>query len=468
MAKENPTTQASHLEPLSIVWRVFAAPQTLMVLLAGVALSLALACLIPQIPPQDLADPQAWLAVQTGPLATASSPLRALGLYDVYHSFWFRLLLVLTGLTLFVWMVDAADLAWRATSRRPWPSTAFVHWGSHPAQARVPSFLSPEQALAQLHAFLGEQGYHWAGVPDLPAPNLVAARRGAALWSRPVALGALLLALIGLAILGSWGWQEADWHPAPGDTLHVGHDTPYGVRLDSFMPGSDPGGGLCTYQSQITWLENDEPLGQGLAANGQPVTFRGLALRQMGYVPALQLRAWDENGQPLTLQLAGSERIAAGRIDVAFASTQSQPLVLILDGDLLLSFRFEPVGANGQPLLQLFLISNGGANPELVGTLSESGSLSAHNLQIDVDLAYRPILQVSHSPAASLILGGLLLGLVALAVAWLVPARLVWLSVAPGEEEEALVRLLAPAGGDPGRWLPRLAARLGEVLADDA
>jgi hypothetical protein len=467
MAEQNPTTQASHLEPLSIVWRIFAAPQTLMVLLAGVALSLMVASLIPQIPPQNLADPQAWLAVQTGPLASASSPLRALALYDVYHSFWFRLLLVFTGLTLFVWTADAADLAWRATSHRPWPPTAFVHWGSRPVQARVPSFFSPEQTLARLRTFLGEQGYRRAVVPDLPAPNLVAVQRGAALWSRPLALGAVLVALAGLAILGSWGWQGVDWHPAPGDTLRVGHDTPYRVRLDSFGPGSAAGGKLCTYQSQVTWLEDGEPQGQGLAAAGQPASFRGLALRQLGYVPALQLRVWDENGRPLTLQLAGSERVAAASMNIPFASPQSQPLVLILGRDLLLSFTFRPVGPGGEPFLQLFLLGDGGSNPELVGTLAESGSLSAHGLQIDVDVAYRPILQVSHSPAAGLIFGGLLLGLVALAVAWLVPARLVWLSVAPGEEGEALVRLLAPAGGGPSRWLPRLAAQLGEVLADD-
>jgi ResB-like family len=468
MAKEIPTASASRLEPLSVVWRAFAAPQTLMVFLGLVALALVLASLIPQIPPQALADPQTWLAVQSGPLSSGTSLVRILGLYDVYHSFWFRLLLVLTGLTLFVWMLDAADLAWRITRRKPWTSAAFAHWGSHAAQARVLSFLGPEDALAQLRQFLEDRGYRWADVPDLPAPNLVASRRGETLWSRPVAFGALLLALIGLVIANTWGWQELDWQPAPGDLRTVGHDTPYRLRLDSFEPKSAGDSLLCNYRSQVTWLKEEEPVGQGLTTNGQPATLQGIAVRQVGYVPAITLRVWDENGRPLALQPAGSERSVPGRLDIFFPSPEAQPLILIPAKDLLLSLIFEPFGMDGRPLLRVVLVGEGGTRTEVLGALSESGSLAAGELQVDADLAYRPILQVSHRPAVGLVLAGLSLGFVALALGWLVPARLVWIAVAPGEEGKSLLWLLALPGAGHGRWLPLLAARLREVLVGEA
>jgi hypothetical protein len=468
MAEEIPTAGASRLEPLSVLWRAFAAPQTLMVLLGLVALALALVALIPQIPSHALGDAQSWLALQSGPLASGNSLVRVLGLYDVYHAFWFRLLFVLTGLTFFVWMVDAAELAWRVSRRKAWPGVEFAHWGAQAAQVCVSSSLQPEDALVRLRAFLTEHGYRWADVPDLPAPNLVAARRGIVLWSQVVAFAALLLALIGLAIASAWGWEDPDWQPAPGDTWAVGHDTSYHVRLDSFEPKSETDDRLCDYRSQITWLEGTMPTGQTVVGNGRPASLRGIGVHQVGYVPAVKLRVWDETGRPLALQAAGAERSVTGRVDVFFASLEAQPLVFLPGRDLLISFAFGPSGGDRNPSLRVNLVHDGGANPELLGVLPESGSLAADDLRLEVDLTYRPLLRLSHRPGMELVLAGLSLGLVALVLGWLVPARLVWIAIAPGKDCEALARLLTPPGTNRGRWLEHLATRLDEVLADDA
>jgi hypothetical protein len=468
MAEENPTAKASRFEPLSWLWRAFAAPQTLMLLLGLIALALMLASLIPQIPPQSLGDPQTWLAVQPGLLGSGNSLVRTLVLYDVYHAFWFRLLLVLTALALFVWLVDAADLAWQATRRKSWSPAAFAHWGHRAAQTRLFSALEQDDVLARLGEFLTQHGYRWVHVPDLPLPNLVAGHRTATLWSRPVALGAWLLALIGLATMGAWGWQGPEWQPAPGEILAVGHDTPYRVRLDSFEPEAGADGRLCNYQSRVTWLKGEEPVAQDQAANGWPATFQGIALRQVGFVPAVDLRVWDDAGRSLALQLPGIEQNVLNGMDVLFASPAAQPLVLIPARDLYLSFAFEPFGADGRPSLSVILLHTGETDAQLVGVLSESGTLTADGLRIGVALTYRPILQASHRPVMGLVLGGLSVGIAALVVGWLVPARLVWIAVAPGDEDESLIRLLAPPGAGRGEWLPQLAARLREALADDA
>jgi hypothetical protein len=468
MTNEIPTARTSHLEPLSVAWRVLAAPQILMILLGLDTLALVLASVVPQIPPQALGDPQAWLAVQSGPLSSAANLVRVLGLYNVYGSFWFRLLLVLTGLLLFVWLLDAADLAWRASRNRPWPATAFVHWGRHAPQVSSLSCFDQQETAARLQRFLAGLGYRWTRVAGLEVRNLVASRRGAFLWSRPLAFAALLLALAGLAIASAWGWQDPDWQPAPGDVWTVGHGTAYRLRLDSFAPESGLNGLLCDYRSQITWLQGDEALSQSLASTGRPATRDGVDVRLVGYVPDINLRAWDENGRPLTLQPAGSERSVVGRLDIVFPSSQDQPLVLLPTKDLLLSFIFEPTGADGRPSLRIVLLSDGGTQAELLGTLSESGSLVSSELRLEVDLTYRPVLQVSHRPAMALILAGLSLGLLALAASWLLSTDLLWIAIAPGEEGDVLVRLLVLPGPGRERGLLRLAARLDEVLANES
>jgi hypothetical protein len=468
MVKEIPSARPSRFDPLSLLWHALAAPQTLMLWLGLLALALVVASVVPQVPPQALSDPQTWLAVQSGPLASAGNIVRVLGLYDVYHSFWFHLLLAFTGVTLFVWMLDSGDLAWRASRQQSWSPAAFVHWGNHAPEVHVLSFLQPQETAARLCESLAERGYHWSSVPDLPVPNFVAVRQGIVLWSRPVALAGLLVTLAGLATAGIWGWQGPAWQPSPGDILAIGDDAPYRVRLDSFQPASETDGGVCDYRSEITWLRGDEPVAQGVAATGVPATFQGMTMRQVGYVPAVQLRVWDENGRPLELQLAGVEAGAPGRLDILFPSPTAQPLVLLPTRDLVLSLAFEPYSAGGDPLLRVTLFRDGATQPEPVGALAQSGSLTADGLQMDITLNYRPVLQASHHPAMGLVLGGLTLGLVALAVGWLVPFRLLWIGIAPGEEEETLVRLLPLPGRGPGRWLPLLAARLREALSGES
>ncbi len=468
MAEKIPTAGSSRLEPLSLLWRVFAAPQTLMVLLGLLAVALALASLVPQIPPQARDAPQAWLALQSGPLASGNSLIRVLNLYDIFYSFWFRALLALIGLTLFVWVVDSAEFARLCTGATACPPATFTHWGSRAQQIRVASPFEPEETLARLRELLAGLGYRFVEVVDLPVPNLVAVRRGAVLWSRPLAFAALLLALVGLAIVGIWGWQGADWHPGPGDVWQVGHGSSLHLRLDAFGPAPNSAGRLCDYRSEITWLQADAPLEQAIVGVGRPTTTQGVTARQVSIVPYVKLQAWDESGQPLALQPAGSQRALPSEVEVLFPSSTAQPLVLIPGRDLLLTLSFEAVGPQGKPQLQVFLLRNGGAESQRLGTLSQSGSLSGDDLRLDVDLAYRPVLQVSHSPAMGLALGSLAVALVALAVGWLLPPRTIWMAVASAEPDESLVRLLTPAGARQVRWLQRLADRLGEVLADDA
>ena len=386
MAEDTPAQRASHLEPLSVLWRTLALPQPLLVCLGLLALAVALGTLIPQIPPQARNDPQAWLAVQSGPLPPSNSLIRALHLYDLYHSFGFRLVLAFSGLLLFVRAVDAAELAWRATRPAPWPPGAFAFWGANATQVTVPSPAGPESTTTRIRQFLAQQGLRWTEVAGLPHPNLVAAGRPLAAWVRPVGYVALLLALIGLAITGTWGWQAEDWVPAPGDVRAVGHGTGYQVRLDSFGTPSDAAPGLCDSRSAITWLAGDAPLRQDVVSSGQPSTLRGLALRQVGVVPQVTLHARDEDGRPVLLLPEGADQALSGQVEVHFLSSDDQPLVLFPSHDLFLTLAFVPAGRDGHPALDVTLARNGGAEAASLGRLYEGGTLAFDGFQVDVSL----------------------------------------------------------------------------------
>ncbi len=486
MTEETPTPRATRLEPLSLLWRFFAAPQTLLTLMGLVAVTLVLGTLIPQIPPRAVEDPEAWMALQSQVLVQMSGPIGALGLFDVHHTFWFHLLLALTGLTLFVWVVDSADLAWRATAwrirgRELWTPAAFSAWGKYALRMRFPSSRSLRDTLAQLRGFLTQDGYRCADVPGLSDPSLVASRRALALWAEPIVYAALLIALIGLGIVGNWSWRNSDWQPAPGESRAVGHGTAFVVRLDSFaLQQGDAGHGndrLHKYRSEITWLEDGIAVRQDVVGAGRPARFHGVTVRQLGYAPTVKVRGWDDAGHSLVFQVEGmgmpEEPSVSGeveiRYDVAWPTVPSaQQLVLIYGHDLFLALTFEPLSQEGKPALHVDLLGNGGPTRQPLAVLHESGSVVIDGLQLAVELDYRPVLRVDRRPGMGLALVGLALAVLALAVRWIVAPRLLWIAVAESKEGASLLDILALPGTRGSRWPRRLASRLQEVLVDDA
>jgi hypothetical protein len=301
-------------------------------------------------------------------------------------------------------------------------------------------------------------------LPNGAPRSLMAGRRGPFLWAWPVALGAVLAALLGLAIAGNWGWQNEDWMPADGDELPVGHEQPLSIRLDSFGPPQD-GGNLGEYRSQITWLPDGGTPERDVAIWGQPAEFQGIAVRQVGYVPIVQLSVLDATGHSLALQVGGEEPSTRGAAEVAFASVEDTPLVFLSDRDLFLALDFEPHCSDGEPALRVDLLGGGGQDKQTLGALQESGRVMGGGLQVDVSLAYRPILRVDYRPAMGVVVAGMALAVVALTAGWLASPRWVRLLVEPGQDVTR-IQILMPPTLRGNRWLPGLVAQLQEVLAD--
>ena len=471
MTEQAPAT-GSRPEPFSLVWRFFAAPATLLILLALLAVALVLSTFIPQIPSNVSANPQYWLALQPERLSPTNDLAQALGLYGIYNAFWFRLLLVLTGLALFVWAVESAELAWRA-GRGRWMPSALALWGSHPLRHRLPVSRAPAQIEGQLGDCLAGCGYQTAEVTRsheiAVAPNWVASQRVVLLWARPLAFAGLLLALLGLAIVAIWGWQSGKWQPAVGERLAVGHGTGYTIRLDAFEPPTggegQPDGGQ--YQSQITWLTGDQPVGQGLVGVGRPATRSGLAVRQVGYVPDVTLHGVDQAGKPVLFQPGGVTSKATEQVNLAFGSSETQQVVVLPDQGFFLLLDLEPASGGDDPLLRLALLRSAEAEQQPLAVLRQSGAVSFDGFSLEVDLGYRPVLQVDYRPGTTLVVAGIVLAAVGLALGWLAGSRLVWIAVAP-DQGRAMVYLLALGGVGESGWFSRLVAQLQEELTDVA
>ncbi len=466
MVEEIQSDQESRPEPLSVLWRILAAPQTLLVLAGLLALVLATASLIPQIPPEAVDDPQAWLATQPGPLGRRGGLVGTLGLYDLYHGLWFRLLLTLTVLVLFVRLVDTAELAWRARGRNAGPGTGSFAWGGQTPRAQVLSSLPLEVAQERLPRFLGRQGYRYTASESSPARWLVSRWPGL-LWLQPLCYAALLLAATGLTLWGYWGWQDEVWRPLPGETRPVGHDSPYSLRLDSFEMQRDQHGRLEDYASQVSWLEG-MTVAQGTAASARrPASFAGTTLRQVGYLPTVQLQAWDGDGNPLALEPGGEAQPGADQAEIRFLEATDQPLVFIPAQEQLLALVFEPMCRQGQPALSVDLVAERGNGRERLATLTSSGEVAAHDLRLRIELSYRPMLRLEYRPGMGLVLAGMGLVVLTLFVGWITPPRLYSLTLEPRQGGGVRIHIVAPPGVRVQQWLAQLAVRLEGALADE-
>ncbi|MCL7451979.1 MAG: cytochrome c biogenesis protein ResB [Anaerolineae bacterium] len=447
MVDENLTPGASRREPLSILWHILAAPQTLLLLLGLVALVVALGSLIPQATPD---------AANEGLVA-------ALGLGDIYHSFWFRLLAICTGLVLFVRAADATSLAWRVT--RPGGGLA---WPARAPRLHLSSSLDLETARDRIHHSLSRHGYRWAELDTGPATTATACRRPALFWARPLGYAGLFVAALGLIILDGWGWRDDIWRPAPGESRSVGHGTPYVLRLESFDLEAGTDGRLQGHSSQVAWQQEGVTVHQGQVGVGDPATFEGVSVRSAGFVPLVTMQAWDSQGNPLPLDTGGQDLRIQTQVDVLFLRPEERPAVFMPGQDRFFLLAFEPGCGQAQPVLHVDLVGEAGAQRDRIGSLAGGGQLSAAGLRVDLAVSYVPLLRIDHRPGLALVVGGLALALIALAASWLAFPHLVWLVMQPRSEDELDIQLISQPEVRAQHKSAQIAGRLQGVLADDS
>lgn len=460
------------LEPLTLLWRILASPETLILLLGLLALAVSVSTLLPQIPSQAIRDPQAWLALQVDVTGPATGLIYALGLFDIYHSFWFHLLLAATGLTLFVWLVEAATLAWKANGQERWAGLDFVYWGRRAPRLSLSSPLSTTATLARLQQHLQQAGYKVAKVFDTLGPNQVAARRPLALWTEPAVFAALLVALIAASILLSLGWKTPDWQGVPGESHALDQGKAYLVRLDGVEGSRDEAGRTLDYLSSITWLKDGTIVGQDTLRPGHPASLDGVTVRQSGYVPVVRIRGEDSSGRPLGFQAEAEVLAMSSDIEVVVGPMDEQVLVLVLGHDRFLSLRSVPPCRQGISALELALLRVGhsgdnGSEQKAQVVLDASGQVQLEDLTLDVELDHRPLLRADYSPGMGVILAGLLVALAALVAGWLAQPHLLWIAVSTGSEDSTLVQVLALPKTRASRWWQSFAATLREKLSGD-
>jgi cytochrome c biogenesis protein len=210
-----------------------------------------------------------------------------LDIFDMYHSWWFQMLLVLLAVNIIVCSLDRLPAAWKIALKTPaFKPSRFMNASCQ----RQVSLSSPDQAQSLLEKALSR---------NIGRSRLEQARNGYFLWSekgRWTRLGVYVVHLsvvflLAGGLIGSfWGFDGAVNIPE-GETAQTirlnnsGKSIPldFEIRCDKFSVSFYDSGAPSEYRSTLTILEKGTPvLTRDIIVN-DPLRYKGINLFQSSY-----------------------------------------------------------------------------------------------------------------------------------------------------------------------------------------
>jgi cytochrome c biogenesis protein len=290
-------TSDSLYRSLVSVLRTLRSMRTALILLLVVGAASVLGSLVPQAPtvPGAVTD-----LFATRPLL--ARVYRALGLFDVYGSWWFTLTYVLLLISLASCLVPRTRALVRGLRPRPQPMRE-LDGMRHFAEAVVPG--APEAVLARSRAVLRRRRFRVAAAD----PGLAAEKGGAREWGSLLFHWSLFLILLGAMYGKGFGlrgvativegetWTEAhasyDLPPEEGRFFTEGMHTGIQLRLDDFDATYYPDGLPKDFVSRVEVIEADgSAAGPSEIRVNHPLSVEGVKVFQQGYgwAPVIEVR----------------------------------------------------------------------------------------------------------------------------------------------------------------------------------
>jgi len=307
---------------LDSIWRVFASPYTTMLLLIGLAALVCIGILLPQRPPEAIADPMTnglWLTSLRERYHGAADWLVRSGLVDVHRSLWFRALLGLLALNLVLKVVDFFQPFHLRSVDCSSDTRTFVG-DAAPSQSR-------EQLLGRLKEVLRAQRYR---LVEGKGNRWIYADRFA--YFPLVVYVGLLLIIGGLALSERTAWWEEGITLRPGQVRLLGHGMDLTFRAET-VEASHPRteGRSLNGRTELTFLRAGREVGREVLHDHVPSFYAGLAFHQTATEPALLVEAHDGTGRALALQTPDTGATQFVEVSLRFREEESPRYIVMLD-----------------------------------------------------------------------------------------------------------------------------------------
>jgi|GEM_PF-3254065 len=292
-------------------WNLFCSVRFAVVLILILAAATTLGTILPQISPglrdfpQDYADFMSRAQVRFGPVTAV---MAAAGLFDLYNSFWFRLLILLICYSIIVCTLNR----WGPTLRLINPQTvrsseAFLNSLSERAQfSGVP--LVPAAAATALTGALKRSRYRVLREVAPSGEVFLYADRDR--WSKMVTYfshAALVLLIITAVGLTQVGWREQSVFMAPNQALKLGHGTDFTVRQTNFRIEKFAGSNdVKEYWCDLTINRGGQDVVKKTIRVNDPLRYEDINFFLVQYQAVASFRALDSGGHALPTNAMGT------------------------------------------------------------------------------------------------------------------------------------------------------------------
>ena len=391
------------------------------------------------------------------------SLLNALGLFDVFHAWWFILLLGLLGANITLASIERFPQVWRLWARPHFlADAAFIR--ALPFQREIPlGAHSPKQAMELAASKLENLGYP-PRADVLPKGTLYVEKHRLVRLAPYVVHASLLIIFAGAILDGTRGYKGfvtlrpgtstdvIDPLTGPGPRRHLD----FTLRCDAVGMEAYPDGSPRQYWSQLAVLENGREVAQKKIYVNDPLTYKGVRFFQASYVPSgvprklVMEASWQENmvEKRQTLTLVPGVPAPLGEQGAAVALTDFLP-DYVLQGNQITSQSNEP----RNPAIHL-QVGRPGSAVTNAWVLAKSPKLHAPNDTginfrfVSVEMEASTGLQVAHEPGQWLIWAGCLLLTTGLMMALYLSHIRIWGAVGTSRKGQPALLL----GGQPSKY----------------
>jgi len=429
------------------VYRVLASVKTGIILLIVLGIVSATGTFILQRP---ITDPQQ--------IERSYSPqtlywLDKLGLTDVFHAWWFLLLMTLLAITITCASIDRWPQAWKRFShsyRYPEPHFRAVL----PVQVKIP-IRNPDQALDAAARAFRRAGLRPQRVVTNGQASLFAEKNRFSVFAVYIVHASLLLILAGGIVDGLVGYKSfvALEKGQSTDVLELRDGTkktiPFTLRCDGAGQENYPDGSPRKWWSKLTVLENGREVEHKEIVVNDPLVYRGIRFYQASYgstgkLERLVLKAWPKANpsQKQQITLAGEQALALDA-HTSVRLLHFVPDFVIREGEI-----YTRSNEPRNPAIQLEVASTNSAQPATVWLFPEVANAphsegSPYEFSVlDFEMGVFTGLQVSHEPGQWMVWGGCLLMALGLGSAFYAVHRRFWAVPQPANNGASSALLL--------------------------
>jgi cytochrome c biogenesis protein len=417
-------------------WKFFSSLRlaiTLILILVALSLIGTFVIQVPSDIKASAVDYSWWLENIANPQTGFWYPLiNSLGLFDVFHSFWF----LGAGSLLIVSIIVCSLNRLPQTKANMSLNTLRLREEQDKSSIRQTVLLntpSKENAGELIAGLLKKHHYNIILVRSDENIFLAAGKNRYSPWGTYLIHLSLILIIAGFLMSSYLGFRDSAFVVPEGVTRNIGNNTNLALQLISFTDEYWPDGSPKEYRSEVIIYDSGTEVGRGVTRVNHPLSYNGVRIHQSFFGPAVTIQINDSKGNELfkgNIALSGIlENHPYQRPSGGFRLTQKMYSIFLVGRATNID---DPVLRLGQIGLEVY--NDNSAQPIASSKIDKGIPFKTEDLEFTyIEDSQFSGFQISRDPGSSLIWiasGLLLLGLV---IVFYFPRRRIWASLQPGD-----------------------------------